>query len=83
MALTLDDLEMIKARILETTVLQGVRPLESAHTSVWMASGLAKISAAYGAALCERYSGHPSRMMTALDYCHKPFLQTLSVLLSL
>jgi hypothetical protein len=83
MALTLDDLEMIKARILETTVLQGVRPLESAHTSVWVGSGLAKISAAYGAALCERYSGHQSRMMTALDYCHKPFLQALPVLLSL
>lgn len=83
MALTLDDLEMIKVRILDKTVLQGVKPLEYAPTSVWVASGLAKISAAYGAALFERYSGRPSKMMTALDYCHKPFLQALPVLLSL
>jgi len=84
MTLTVDDLETIKERVLDATVPQGVRVLESsAQGSVWVASGLAKISAAYGAALHERYSRYPSRMMTALDYCHKPFIQALPVLLSL
>ena len=83
MALTLDDLEMIRARVSDTTPLPGVSALESAFASAWVASGLAKISAAYGASLIEQYAGCSSQVMTVLDYCHKPFLRSLPVLLSL
>jgi hypothetical protein len=83
MALTLDDLELIRARVSDTTPFPGVGGLASAVASVWVASGLAKISAAYGAALIEQYAGRSSQVMTALDYCQKPFLQSLPVLVSL
>lgn len=83
MALTLDDLEMIKERVSDTTPLPAMGALKVAFASVWIASGLAKISAAYGAALIEQYVGRSSQVMTALDYCQKPFLQSLPVLVSL
>lgn len=83
MALTLDDLQMIRARVSDAAPLPGVSVLESASASVWIASGLAKISAAYGATLIEQHTGRSSRMMTALEYCQKPFLRSFPVLLSL
>lgn len=83
MALTLDDLEMIRERVSDTTLLPPVGGLKSAFASVWIASGLAKISATYGAALIEQYVGRSSQVMTALDYCQKPLLRALPVLVSL
>lgn len=83
MALTLDDLEMIRERVLDRTPLSGAGALESAFASVWVGSGLAKISAAYGTALIEQYTGRSSQVMTALDYCEKPLLRSLPVLVSL
>ncbi|MDN3562079.1 hypothetical protein [Vreelandella neptunia] len=83
MALTLDDLEMITARVSDTTQIPDVDVLKSACASVWVGSGLAKISAAYGAALTEQYTGYPSHVMSALDFCQKPFLRSLPVLVSL
>lgn len=83
MALTMDDLEMIRERVLDRTPLSGAGALESAFASVWVGSGLAKISAAYGTALIEQYTGRSSQVMTALDYCEKPLLRSLPVLVSL
>lgn len=83
MALTMDDLDMVRARVSDEMQLPDVSALSSASASVWVASGLAKISAAYGAALITQHVGSPSLVMTALDYCQKPFLQSLPVLVSL
>ena len=83
MALTLDDLEMIQERLKDPTEFPAAHTLETAFASVWIASGLAKISAAYGAALVKRCVGFPSQLMSAMDYCQSPLLSTLPVLVSL
>lgn len=83
MALTLDDLEMIQERLRHSTEFRAAYTLEKALASVWIASGLAKISAAYGAALVEQCVGFPSQLMSAMDYCQKPLLRRLPVLVSL
>lgn len=83
MALTLDDLEMIQERLKDSTEFPAAYNLERALASVWIASGLAKISAAYGAALIEQCVGFSSQLMSSMDYCQKPLLRTLPVLVSL
>lgn len=83
MALILDDLEMIQERLRDLTYFPAARALEESIASTWIASGLAKISAAYGAELVEKYAGLPSRLMSTLDYCQKPRLRTLPILVSL
>lgn len=83
MPLTLNDLDMIRERVSDEAFFPDIGILESAYSSVWVASGLAKISAAYGASLIEQYTGNPSQMMSALDYCQKPLLRSLPVLVSL
>ncbi|EHK72057.1 hypothetical protein PPL19_03930 [Pseudomonas psychrotolerans L19] len=83
MALTLDDLEMIQERLKDSTEFPAAYTLEKAFASVWIASGLAKISAAYGAALVEGCVGFPSQLMSAMDYCQKNLLRRLPVLVSL
>lgn len=83
MALTLDDLEMIRERLNDSSAFPAVHTLGKSFASVWIASGLAKISAVYGAALIEQYVGFPSQLMSPMDYCQKPLLRTLPVLVSL
>lgn len=83
MALVLSDLKMIVERVSNAAPLQDVGALKTAVASVWIASGLAKISAAYGAALIEQCAGQPSQVTTPLDYCQKPFLLSLPLLVSL
>ena len=83
MALTLDDLEMIQERLRDSTEFPATYALKSAFASVWIASGLAKIAAAYGSALIEQSIGLPSHLMSAMDYCQKRHLRALPVLVSL
>ncbi len=83
MALTSDDLAMIQERLRDATEFPAAHTLGKVFASVWIASGLAKISAAYGAALVEQCVGLPSQLMSPMDYCHKPLLRTLPVLVSL
>lgn len=83
MALTLDDLEMIQERLKDPTKFVAAHALETASASIWIASGLAKISAAYGAALIEQHVGLPSKLISAMDYWQKPLLRALPVLVSL
>lgn len=68
MPLTLNDLEMIQERLRDSTEFPATYVLGAAFASVWIASGLAKISAAYGAALVEQYVGSPGQLMSAMDY---------------
>ncbi|WP_455232218.1 hypothetical protein [Geopseudomonas aromaticivorans] len=83
MPLTLNDLEMIQERLRDSTEFPATYVLGTAFASVWIASGLAKISAAYGAALVEQYVGSPGQLMSAMDYCNKPLLRSTPVLVSL
>ncbi|MBC9114600.1 hypothetical protein [Stenotrophomonas maltophilia] len=83
MALTEDDLLMIQGRLRDPTRFAAAGSLSTAPASVWIASGLAKISAAYGAAMVEKYAGLPSQLISAAEYCQKPLLQALPVLVSL
>lgn len=83
MPLTLNDLEMIQERLRDSTEFPATYVLGAAFASVWIASGLAKISAAYGAALVEQYVGSPGQLMSAMDYCNKPLLRSTPVLVSL
>lgn len=83
MPLTLNDLEMIQERLRDSTEFPATHVLGEAFASVWIASGLAKISAVYGAALVEQYVGTPGRLMSAMDYCNKPLLRSTPVLVSL
>lgn len=83
MALTLDDLEMIQERLNASIEFPAADSLGNAFASVWIASGLAKISAAYGTALVEQCVGLPSQLMSPMDYCQKPLLRALPVLVSL
>lgn len=83
MALTWSDLAMIQERMTESAEIPSAAILGSAPASVWIASGLAKISAAYGASLVEQSVGAPSQLMSAMDYCRKPLLRSLPVLISM
>lgn len=83
MALTLHDLELIQQRLADPTELSAALALRKVFASVWIASGLAKISAVYGAALIEQYVGLPSQLMSAMSYCQSPLLRTPPVLISL
>lgn len=83
MALTLDDLSMILKGLKDLTEYPAAHTLRNNTASIWIASGLAKISAAYGAALIEQSVGLPSQLMSPMDYCQKPLLRALPVLVSL
>jgi len=83
MALTEDDLAMIQGRLKNPTKFTAAHALSAASASVWIASGLAKISAAYGAAMVEKHVGLPGRLISAAEYCQKPLLRALPVLVSL
>nr|WP_296338232.1 hypothetical protein [uncultured Acidovorax sp.] len=83
MALTEDDLAMIQGRLKDPTRFAAAGALSAASASVWIASGLAKISAAYGAAMVAKHVGLPCQLISAAEYCQMPLLQALPVLVSL
>jgi hypothetical protein len=57
--------------------------LAQARSSVWVASGLAKISALYGASLVQKGGGWPSRFITPLEYVQSTRIPCLPILISL
>lgn len=83
MALSRDDLEFSLEKIFEDSPLPTTKMLGETSSSIWIASGLAKGAAAYGASLTQQYFSRPSRMMTALEYCHAARLSCLPVLVTL
>lgn len=85
MSVNLNDLRLIKFVLFETSndSLPDLDALSCANSSIWIASGLAKIAAVYGAAMVEQYIGCSARFMTALEYCQKPLLKALPVQISL
>lgn len=83
MILGQDDLENVLNRILDKSPLLGLNALQNTTLSLWIGSGLAKIPAAYGAGLIQQYTGKSSQLISALDYCNKPFLKDFPILISL
>ena len=83
MTLTCSDLDLILFYLSDEIHFPSSAALSSSFSTVWIASGLAKISAAYGSSLVERNIGTPSKYMTALEYCQKSNVSSLPILISL
>lgn len=77
------DLDLVIKSLFDDESIEGYDLLASAQSSVWIASGLAKISASYGASMMQKIGGHPSRLMSALDYCQTSRLRCLPLLVTL
>jgi hypothetical protein len=78
-----EDFELVKERLFADADLVGVESLRGALSSVWIASGLAKISALHGAQLLNKLVGTPARFMTAVEYAQNTRVQCLPILTSL
>ena len=77
------DIEMLIQRIADPAVLPAALVLKDAPSTVWIAAGLAKISALYGVSMMQRIAGTPSRFVTALEYGQNTRIKCLPVLTSL
>lgn len=77
------DLELVVNRLQEIQPSDSRIFLGEATSTVWIASGLAKISAVYGASLLQRIAGSPSRYVTPLEYVQNQRIYCLPVLISL
>jgi hypothetical protein len=77
------DFELWRERLLSSEPLPASALIKEATSSVWIASGLAKISAIYGAFLTQGLSGKPSRFITPIEYAQNNQIQCLPILVSL
>lgn len=77
------DLELVVNRLLEKQEGSASMYLRECASSVWIASGLAKISAVYGASLMQKIAGAPSRFTSPLEYVQNQRVKCLPVLISL
>jgi len=77
------DFELWKERLLSSEHFPASILIKEAASSVWIASGLAKISAIYGASIIQRLSGKPSRFITPIEYAQNNQIQCLPILVSL
>lgn len=81
--LTYNDLELITEEIRYSKIFPVAKKLNQQPVSIWIASGLAKISAIYGAFLMEKYAQRPSYFSTPLRYLQNPTSQNIPILISL
>lgn len=77
------DFELWSERLLSSEPLPASVLIKDATSSVWIASGLAKISAIYGTSLIQGLSGKPSRFITPIEYAQNNQIQCLPILVSL
>ena len=77
------DFDLVNNRLFAEADLPGAELLKSAPSSVWIASGLAKISALHGVHLLHKLTGAPARFMSAVEYAQNPRIQCLPILTSL
>jgi hypothetical protein len=77
------DFELWKERLLSNEPLPASILIKEAASSVWIASGLAKISAIYGSSIIQRLSNKPSRFITPIEYAENNKIQCLPILVSL
>lgn len=80
---SVEDKKFVIDALTNSAPLVGPDFLASTVSSMWVASGLAKITAAYGASLVRRFTGNPSVMLSPLEYCNTPRLRGLPLLVSL
>lgn len=83
MTLDATDLDLVTSSLLDTTAVAGTGTLRKATSTVWLGSGLAKISAFYGASLLCKHTEKLSRAMTAIEYCQTLRLRSLPLLITL
>lgn len=77
------DLELVVNRLLEKQPGSASMYLRKSSSSVWVASGLAKISSVYGASLMQKIAGAPSRFISPLEYVQNQRIKCLPVLTTL
>ncbi|MBI6885096.1 hypothetical protein [Pseudomonas putida] len=77
------DLELVVNRLLDKQAGSPNLYLKESTSTVWVASGLAKISAVYGASMMQRVAGAPSRFVSPLEYVQNQKIKCLPVLISL
>ena len=77
------DIETLIQRISDPVVIPAALSLKNAPSTVWIAAGLAKISALYGVSMMQRITGAPCRFVTALEYGQNQRIKCLPVLTSL
>ncbi|MGD0960031.1 MAG: hypothetical protein ABSB19_09510 [Methylomonas sp.] len=77
------DFELWEERLLSSEPLQASTLIKEANSSVWIASGLAKISAIYGTSIIQSLSCKPSRFSTPIEYVQNNQIQCLPILVSL
>jgi hypothetical protein len=77
------DLELVNNRLFDEANLPGAELLKNASSSVWIASGLAKIPALHGVHLLHKLTASPARFMTAVEYAQNPRIKCLPILTSL
>lgn len=81
--LTDNDLHLITERLCQPNFIPISKELDKKLGTVWIASGLAKISAFYGSFLMEKYAQRFSRFSTPLSYVQLPTPQCTPILISL
>ena len=77
------DLELVVNRLLDKQPGSASMYLRESVSSVWVASGLAKIPAVYGASLMQKMVGAPSRFVSPLEYVQNQRVKCLPVLITL
>lgn len=77
------DIELLIQRVTSQASMPAALLLKQAPSSVWIAAGLAKISALYGVAMLHRIAGVPSRFLTPLEYGQNDRIKCMPVLTSL
>ncbi len=81
--LTYNDLHLVTEKLCHPKSFPTFGKLYQQPASVWIASGLAKVSAIYGAFLMEKYVQRLSRFTTPLRYLQHPTPQSIPILISL
>lgn len=77
------DFDLLTECLGDRAPLPAAVSLRNAPSTVWIASGLAKISALYGLSMLQRIAGVPCRFVTPLEYGQNNRIRCLPVLTSL
>ena len=77
------DLRLVIDRLEDSPDQIAASYLADASSSIWIASGLAKISALYGVSMMQKVAGVPARFISPLEYVLNLRVKCLPVLISL
>lgn len=77
------DIDVLIRGLTDQAILPAALALKNAPSTVWIAAGLAKISAFYGVSMLQRIAGAPCRFVTPLEFGQNKRIKCLPVLTSL